>query len=204
MKDPSTAGRIFLVLAALLATLAPALAAEAKAPFERVIILGFDGADAHLVSQYMEEGRLPNLSKLKAQGYYAPLKSTNPPQTPVSWATFATGLNPGRTEIFDFLKRIEGTYIPDFAMVKEGKKPLLFGPRNPPILGAAAGVAVAIFALIVLALLRQRGLRLAGFALLAGALAGGGMALMASRWLPNELPDAANGRKGTPFWTVAA
>jgi len=204
MKDPSTAGRIFLVLAALLATLAPALAAEAKAPFERVIILGFDGADAHLVSQYMEEGRLPNLSKLKAQGYYAPLKSTNPPQTPVSWATFATGLNPGRTEIFDFLKRIEGTYIPDFAMVKEGKKPLLFGPRNPPILGAAAGVAVAIFALIVLALLRQRGLRLAGFALLAGALAGGGMALMASRWLPDALPDATNGRRGIPFWTVAA
>jgi predicted AlkP superfamily phosphohydrolase/phosphomutase len=205
MKAPSTSGRIlFFLIPALISTFSPALAAEAKAPFERVIILGFDGADAHLVSQYMEEGRLPNLSKLKAQGFYAPLRSTNPPQTPVSWSTFATGVNPGRTEIFDFLKRIEGTYLPDFAMVKEGKKPLLFGPRNPPILGVAAGVAVAILALIGLALVRQRGLRLAAFALLAGMLAGGGTALLASRWLPEALPDATNGRKGTPFWTVAA
>jgi predicted AlkP superfamily phosphohydrolase/phosphomutase len=211
MKDPSTRrfpGRLLMTLvltaAALVVVVSEAPAAEAKAPFERVIILGFDGADAHLVSQYMDEGRLPNLSKLKAQGFYSPLRPTNPPQTPVSWSTFATGLNPGRTEIFDFLKRIEGTYIPDFAMVKEGKKTLLFGPRNPPILGAAAGIAAALVAAIVLALLKQRGLRLAGFALLVGGLAGSGMALMASRWLPNELPDAANGRKGTPFWTVAA
>jgi len=195
---------LVLMAAVLPAAVSQAQAAGTKAPFERVIILGFDGADAHLVSQYMDEGRLPNLSKLRAQGFYAPLKSTNPPQTPVSWSTFATGLNPGRTEIFDFLKRIEGTYIPDFAMVKEGKKPLLFGPRNPPILGAAAGVAVAILAAIVLALLRQRGLRLAGLSLLLGALAGGGMAMLAARWLPDAVPDATNGRKGTPFWSVAA
>jgi predicted AlkP superfamily phosphohydrolase/phosphomutase len=179
-------------------------AGEPAPPFERVIILGFDGADAHLVSQYMEEGKLPNLSHLKAQGSYAPLRTTNPPQTPVSWATFATGLNPGRTEIFDFLRRTEGTYIPDFAMVKEGKRVLLFGPKNPPILGAVAGVAVALLAALALRLARQRGLRLAGLALLAGALAGMGAAALASRWLPDALPDAVNGRHGKPFWTVAA
>src|SRR5262249_40223727 len=138
------------------------------------------------------------------QGFYAPLRSTNPPQTPVSWATFATGLNPGRTEIFDFLKRIDGTYIPDFAMVKEGKKPLLFGPRNPPILGAAAGALVALLGALVLALAGLRGLRLALATLLLAGLAGLGAAWIAGRWLPDALPDASNGRRGTPFWTIAA
>jgi predicted AlkP superfamily phosphohydrolase/phosphomutase len=182
----------------------PCTAADPAPPFERVILLGFDGADAHLVSQYLDEGRLPNLARLKAQGSYAPLRSTNPPQTPVSWATFATGLNPGRTEIFDFLRRTEGTYLPDFAMVQEGKKPLLFASRNPPILGAIAGAVVALLAAIGLLLARQRGLRLAGLALLAGACAGTGAAFLVSRWLPDTLPDAVNGRHGKPFWTVAA
>src|SRR5207245_4994822 len=98
------------------------------ADVDKVVVLGFDGADAGLVSQYLGEGRLPNLARLRSQGYFAPLRSTNPPQTPVSWASFSTGLNPGRTEIFDFLRRTEGTYLPEFAMIQEGRRPLLFGP----------------------------------------------------------------------------
>jgi len=203
------AGRFVFVPALVVASsawLCPAAfsAGEPAPPFERVIILGFDGADAHLVSQYMDEGKLPNLSRLRAQGSYAPLRSTNPPQTPVSWATFATGLNPGRTEIFDFLRRTEGTYIPDFAMVKEGKRVLLFGPKNPPFLGAALGVAAALLAAIALRLAGQRGMRLAAFALILGAIAGTGTALLVRRWLPDALPDATNGRRGMPFWTAAA
>src|SRR6266481_216587 len=102
-------------------------ATTSEAPYERVVILGFDGADAGLVEEFMAAGRLPNLARLRAEGIYSPLRSTNPPQTPVSWAAFATGLNPGRTEIFDFLRRTEGTYLPEFAMIKEGRRPLLFG-----------------------------------------------------------------------------
>src|SRR2546425_4208288 len=106
------------------------------AAYDKVVILGFDGADAALVERYMTEGRLPHLKALRDQGFYAPLRPTNPPQTPVSWATFTTGLNPGRTEIFDFLRRTEGTYLPEFAMIKAGRKPLLFGDRNAMILGS--------------------------------------------------------------------
>ena len=72
----------------------PAAAQPAAAP--RVVILGFDGADAELAQRWMDEGKLPNLARLAAQGTFAPLRSTVPSQTPVSWSTFSTGLNPGR------------------------------------------------------------------------------------------------------------
>src|SRR5262245_50384542 len=70
--------------AIFLACLAPAggaAAAAEAAPYKKVVVLGFDGADAKLVERYLAEGRLPNLAKLKEQGIYSPLLSTNPPQT---------------------------------------------------------------------------------------------------------------------------
>jgi predicted AlkP superfamily phosphohydrolase/phosphomutase len=200
--------RAAILLAAALVTLrsGPAKAQDARPgpPYDRVVILGFDGADAGLVTEYLAEGRLPNLARLQKQGMYSPLRSTNPPQTPVSWSTFATGLNPGRTEIFDFLRRTEGTYYPDFAMIHKTHKPLLFGPRNPPMLGILVGVAAALLTAVAALLLRtRRGLAIAA-GLLVGGAAGGVMALAAKHWLPDALPDAENGRKGTPFWDVAA
>ena len=196
-----------LVLAALPAAAADASAPRAPAktgPYDRVVVIGFDGADARLVERYMEQGLLPNLKALREAGMYAPLRSTNPPQTPVSWATFATGINPGRTEIFDFLRRTEGTYLPEFAMIKEGRKPLLFGARNPLVLGLGAGLAAALVVAAAAFLLRARGLALAGAALAAALVAGGGLARAATRWMPREVPDAQNARRGLPFWTAAA
>lgn len=207
-SSPLLFRRALLTAIALGAWCAPApLLAQAAKPrpsYERVVILGFDGADAGLVSQYLAEGRLPNLARLQKQGVYSPLRSTNPPQTPVSWSTFATGLNPGRTEIFDFLRRTEGTYFPDFAMIKKTRKPLLFGKENPQVLGAIAALAAAILAAAAALVLRARRAIAVGAVLLVAAVAGGGAALAATRWLPEALPDAENGRKGTPFWDVAA
>ncbi|MCI0568202.1 MAG: alkaline phosphatase family protein, partial [Acidobacteria bacterium] len=125
-------------LTALIA--APLRAAESP----QVVILGFDGADPKLVEQYMAEGKLPNLSRLKEEGDYHRLATTNPPQTPVSWSTFSTGINPGRTEIFDFLKRSDGTYIPEFAMASEGKKPFIFGDRTGWLVGGGIFLTVLL------------------------------------------------------------
>ncbi len=174
------------------------------AAYDRVVILGFDGADAALVERYMTEGRLPHLKALRDQGFYAPLRPTNPPQTPVSWATFTTGLNPGRTGIFDFLRRTEGTYLPEFAMIKTGRRPLLFGERNAMILGSigAALSAVLVFAASLLLRTRARGALLLG--LVAGAFGGPGAAFLSLRYLPKEVPTASNPRKGLPFWTATA
>src|ERR1700733_3456555 len=118
---------LLLALSALLAfALAPLAAQEPK----KLIILGFDGADARLTEKWMDEGKLPNLAKLRAQGSFAPLRPTIPSQTPVSWSTFSTGLNPGRHGVFDFLKRDPKTYRPDFAAAEKGKETFLFGKSN--------------------------------------------------------------------------
>jgi len=134
----------------------PQTCAAAAPP--RVIVLGFDGADHALVAKGVAEGRLPNLAALAAKGGFSPLRPTIPAQTPVSWSTFSTGLSPGRTLIFDFLKRNPKTYRPEFAIAEEGKKNFLLGKGNrvavPAVLALLAFVLVAGLLKI---LLRRRG-----------------------------------------------
>jgi predicted AlkP superfamily phosphohydrolase/phosphomutase len=98
----------------LTAVLAASYAEGAGKP--KVVILGFDGADARLVQQWMDEGKLPNLKRLSEQGTFAKLETTQPSESPVAWASFATGVNPGKHNIFDFLKRDLQTYLPDPSM----------------------------------------------------------------------------------------
>lgn len=100
----------------------------------QVVVLGFDGADPNLLSRWMAEGHLPNLARLSQTGTFQPLGTTNPPESPVAWASFATGLNPGGTGIFDFLRRDPQTYLPELALISRQKPKFLFGliPIRPP------------------------------------------------------------------------
>lgn len=93
----------------------------------QVVVLGFDGADPNLLSKWMAAGHLPNLARLAKTGTFRPLGTTNPPESPVAWASFATGLNPGGTGIFDFLRRDPRTYLPELALVSREKPKFLFG-----------------------------------------------------------------------------
>lgn len=79
---------------------------------EKVIILGVDAMDAGIVEKLAAEGRLPNLTYLKAGGSYSRLSTTTPPESAVAWSSFATGLNPGGHGIFDFIMRDPKTYLP--------------------------------------------------------------------------------------------
>jgi predicted AlkP superfamily phosphohydrolase/phosphomutase len=94
---------------------------------QQVVVLGFDGCDPTLAAKWMAEGKLPNLARLAKTGTFETLGTTNPPESPVAWATFATGLNPGGTNIFDFLKRDPKTYLPELALVSRQKPKFLFG-----------------------------------------------------------------------------
>src|SRR5712692_9989886 len=123
---------------------------------EKVIVLGFDGVDARYTEQWMNEGKLPNMARLRAQGTFRPLRPTLPAQTPVSWSTFSTGIDPGRTGVFDFLRRDPKTYLPLFAAFDETKEPFLLGEKNGP----AAAVAMAVI-LSVIAMFLSRGPRFA-------------------------------------------
>jgi predicted AlkP superfamily phosphohydrolase/phosphomutase len=68
----------------------------------KILAIGFDGADFDLVQRFMEEGRLPTLSRLAMEGTFGPLRSTIPAFTPTAWSSFLTGLNPGGHGIFNF------------------------------------------------------------------------------------------------------
>lgn len=97
----------------------PATPAAAPAPIkppqkyaQQVWVLGFDGVDPSWLKKWADEGKLPNVQKLMTEGSFMPLGSTNPPQSPVAWASFATGTNPGGHGIYDFIKRDPTTYLP--------------------------------------------------------------------------------------------
>lgn len=99
------------------------LGQTSKTPPANVIILGLDGLDPTLLETFMDQGLLPNFQRLKEEGSYAHLGTTNPALSPVAWSSFITGSNPGRHGVFDFLRRNPKTYLPDltFTDVEESK-----------------------------------------------------------------------------------
>jgi len=98
----------------------------------RVIVLGFDGVDPDLVREYGE--RLPNIARLAREGTVTACRTTDPPESPVAWATFATGVNPGVHGVFDFVRRdpdAPDPYRPLNGMVD--RKYPAFGPFGIPL-----------------------------------------------------------------------
>ncbi len=78
----------------------------------RTVILGFDSFDPSIFERLSDDGRLPNLTKMRQAGGYSRLEVSSPPQTEVSWTSIATGVDPGGHGIFDFVHRDPGSYIP--------------------------------------------------------------------------------------------
>lgn len=100
--------KLGLGAASLLAAGSPGLAAKISGQANagrKVLILGMDGLDPHLLKAWMDEGKLPTFRKLAAQGGFSTLRTSDPPQSPVAWANFITGTNPGSHGIFDFIHR---------------------------------------------------------------------------------------------------
>ena len=85
------------------------------AKVRKIIFLGLDGLEPELTERFMAEGKMPHLAKLREQGGYRHLRTTYPPLSPVAWATFSTGVNPGKHNLFDFLNRSIKTYVPELS-----------------------------------------------------------------------------------------
>lgn len=79
----------------------------------RVVIMAADGMDPRVLERLMKEGRVPNMKALMDRGGYTRLGTTIPAESPVAWSSFATGTNPGKHGIFDFLHRDPITYAPE-------------------------------------------------------------------------------------------
>lgn len=88
---------------------------------KRIVFLGLDGLDPRLTERMMAEGALPNLAGLAAKGSYQRLRTTFPALSPVAWSTFATGVQPAKHNIFDFLDRSLKSYVPRLSSARVGK-----------------------------------------------------------------------------------
>jgi predicted AlkP superfamily phosphohydrolase/phosphomutase len=97
--------------------------------------------DPTLAQKFMDEGKLPNLKALAGEGVFSRLASTQPSESPTAWSSFATGVNPGKHSIYDFLIRDLTTYFPDFNMIKKEPPEFLWGliPTKPPKITSMRG-----------------------------------------------------------------
>ena len=101
----------------------------------KIVILGLDGMEPTLADKFMAEGKLPNLAKLRKDGFYGRLRTTVPSISPVAWSSFMTGSEPSKHNIFDFLSRDPRTYLPDLSSARIGnpKRVLSLGKYNIPL-----------------------------------------------------------------------
>jgi predicted AlkP superfamily phosphohydrolase/phosphomutase len=111
---------------------------------QKLVIIGFDGMDPDLVRQYLDSGQLPAFRKLVEQGGLYPLGTTHSPESPTAWASFATGVNAGKHNIFDFLVRDTETYFPDLGMVRREPPTFLFNyipTSRPKVISTRGGTS---------------------------------------------------------------
>lgn len=71
----------------------------------KILIIAIDGGTFDLIKPWCDEGHLPTINQLMREGVHGELESSWPPITPVAWASFMTGKNPGKHGIFDFFKK---------------------------------------------------------------------------------------------------
>ena len=134
-KAPVVRGvKYFLAAAALV--LSACGPAPTGAHGKRVIVLGVDGMDPNFLERHWDE--LPNLARLRDRGGLVRLATTTPPESPVAWATFITGLDPAGHGIFDFVHRDPATLEPVSSMAQTigPAHQLEIGPYLLPLGGA--------------------------------------------------------------------
>lgn len=100
---------------------------------KQLIILGIDGMDPGFLERHWDA--LPNMDRLRHDGDFLRLQTTTPPQSPVAWSTFITGMDPGGHGIYDFVERRPETLtlFSSMAQTTEGGHRISIGPYRLPI-----------------------------------------------------------------------
>ncbi len=84
-------------------------------------VIGLDGVGVPLVQDLIARGLMPALGELVRTGTMAPMRSSIPTISSVSWTGFMTGQNPGKHGIYGFTDVKPGTltlFFPNFGNVK--------------------------------------------------------------------------------------
>jgi tetratricopeptide (TPR) repeat protein/predicted AlkP superfamily phosphohydrolase/phosphomutase len=106
----------------------------------KLLLIGLDGLDWEIVDGLVEAGRLPNLERLIDGGARAKLLTISPMLSPVIWTTVATGVEPSRHGVLDFL-------VQD--ATGESRQPVTSAQRQVPTMWellSRAGVEVGVTA----------------------------------------------------------
>jgi len=103
----------------------------------KIFVLGIDGMDPGLLKHFIQKGEMPTFQRWMRNGYFGPLGTTTPPQSPVAWSSFITGCNPGGHGIFDFVHRDPNTFIPYLSTSRSygAEKELKLGDWAIPLKG---------------------------------------------------------------------
>ena len=92
--------RLCLVVLAL-ATLA--CGSPPSATTRKLIVLAVDGLDPEITERLIQAGRVPHLAELARGRGVVRVTATPGAESSSAWASFATGTNPGKHGIFDFV-----------------------------------------------------------------------------------------------------
>lgn len=109
----------------------------------KLAVLGLDGLFPECIDTFAHA--FPALTRLRREGFAAPLLSTMPPYTPQAWTSMVTGVNPGRHGIAGFTRRagsreepVDRTWIRarqfwDYLAAGEVRTGLLNVPLSHPV-----------------------------------------------------------------------
>jgi len=76
----------------------------------KVMVIGLDGATFDLIRPWIEDGTMPTLQRITKEGASGVLTTTLPPISSSAWASFATGKNPGKHGLVDFVHPRQNSY----------------------------------------------------------------------------------------------
>lgn len=90
-----------------------------------LLVLCIEVADPDLVDRWCREGYLPHLERLRRQGVWSRLRSTNDISSGCIWPSFNTGTNPAKNGMtFHHMQLVSGTYRVDkFGPDEVGRDP---------------------------------------------------------------------------------
>jgi predicted AlkP superfamily phosphohydrolase/phosphomutase len=126
-----TARKCGAAVTLLIACISVCACHRSQAHGKKVIVLGVDGMDPDFLERHWKE--LPNVARLRDTGGFRRLRTTTPPQSPVAWSTFITGLDPVGHGIFDFVHRDPKSMQP-FSSMGRTEEPRFKLPLGPYVL----------------------------------------------------------------------
>ena len=91
-----------------------------------IAIVGLDGATWDLAGPFIDAGDMPALRSLLRDAAAGVLHSTIPPVTFPAWSSFMTGANPGKHGVFDFSRRVPGSYDIAFVSSRDRRLPTIW------------------------------------------------------------------------------